>query len=230
MTFLLVSIGYLLFTLSIGPSSLREKSHSPLQDPVPLWNDICGEAVEHRRSLLRIYRSNPTLDNWSAYYREFIHCKRTLRREKCLGWKRLCSEFSYKTPTAEIWRFIRSYKNHSALTSPRLASRFLNLKIRLSKNYAYPRASICARFLLPKHTSNLQDSSQNPFSWMDDPFSLYEFEHAIDSSKFLPRIELTIRFYALYLLIFAIFCLPIRMIFFCRAFSQFLGAIHFSST
>jgi len=81
------------------------------KSPAPWWNDRCAEAVESRRILLRLYKVSPTLNNWLAYKRGNAQCRRLLRREKRKGWIHLCSEFTHKTPTATIWRFIRSYKN-----------------------------------------------------------------------------------------------------------------------
>jgi len=60
-----------------------------------------------------MYRVNPTLDNWNAFRHEVIRCRRILRREKRAGWKHLCSSFTCKTPTADVWRFMRSYKKKS---------------------------------------------------------------------------------------------------------------------
>jgi len=81
--------------------------------PIPWWNKKCSDTVDVRRNLCRIYKANPTLDNWNEYRRETVRCRRTLRREKRLGWRKLCSSFSSKTPTANIWRFIRAYKKKS---------------------------------------------------------------------------------------------------------------------
>jgi len=96
-SFLLESI-LSLFSTGLPPS--RKKVISCARNPAPWWNDLCTEAVEHRRSLLRIYKSSPTLDNWSAYRRESLPFRRVFRQEKLLGWKRLCAEFTHKTPTA----------------------------------------------------------------------------------------------------------------------------------
>jgi len=151
-------------------------------NPTPWWNDLCTEAVEHRRSLLRLYKSNPTLDNWSAYRRESLSCRRTLRREKLLGWRRLCSEFTHKTLTAEIWRFIRFFKNKSPRSNPPPdSSSLLDSQNTLLNKLCPPSClHLCS---LPLHILNSQDSLQSLFSWMDDSFILHELESAINFSK-----------------------------------------------
>jgi len=131
---------------------------------------------------LRLYKSSPTLDNWSAYHREVRSCRKTLRREKLLGWRRLCSEFTHKTPTAEIWRFIRSFKNKSLSVNPPPDISSLRDSQNNLLNKLCPPS--CLHFCpIPLHNLKLQDSPQSPFSWLDDPFTLHEFESAINHSK-----------------------------------------------
>jgi len=93
--------------------STRRRNLAGLSTPAPWWNKKCSEAVEARRNLCRIYKASPTLDNWTEFRRETARCRRVLKREKRLGWKNLCSSFSFKTPTPAIWKFIRSYKKKS---------------------------------------------------------------------------------------------------------------------
>jgi len=132
-----------------------------------------------------MYKSNPTLDNWSAYRKESLSCRRILR-EKLLGWKRPCAEFTHKTPTAEIWRFIRSFKNKS-LCSNSLPDNFSLLQSQNSLlNKLCPPS--CLRHVMhscsiPLHILKAQDSPDSPLSWLDDSFTLHELESAIHSSK-----------------------------------------------
>jgi len=92
---------------------MGKKFISYSKQPATWWNHACEEAINHRQVLLCIYKSSPILDNWTAYRHESVCCRRALKKEKRLGWRLLCSEFSHKIPTAKIWRFIRSYKNKS---------------------------------------------------------------------------------------------------------------------
>jgi len=178
-SFLLESISSL-FSSGLPPS--RKRVIPSARILVPWWNDLCAEAVEHRRSLLRMYRSNPTLDNWSAYRRESLSCRRILRREKLLGWKRLCAEFIHKTSTAEIWRFIRSYKNKSlSSNSPPDNSSLLQSQNSLLNKLCPP--SCLHSCSIPLHILKAQDPSDSPLSWLDDSFTLHELESAIHSFK-----------------------------------------------
>jgi len=106
-----------------------------------------------------------------------------VRKEKCLWWRLLCSEFSHKTPTAKIWRFIRSYKNKSLrahLSSPDYNSLVESQDLLLQKLCP---PSCLHKFFSPLRPLKALDSSDSPFSWMDNPFSLRELEAAIDFSK-----------------------------------------------
>jgi len=60
--------------------------------------------------------TKPTWDNWLAYKCGNIQCQKILKKEKRLSWRQLCSNFTAKTPTAEIWQFVRSYKTKSFLS------------------------------------------------------------------------------------------------------------------
>jgi len=178
-SFLLDSISSL-YSSGLPPSGTRAVSCT--KSPAPWWNSRCAEAVDHCRLLLRLYKSNPTLDNWSAYRKESLSCKRILRREKLLGWRRLCSEFTHKTPTAEIWRFIRSFKNKS-LRSDSLPdnSSLLDSQNNLLHKLCPPLClHLCS---IPIHILKAQDSPESPLSWLDDPFTLHELDSAINFSK-----------------------------------------------
>jgi len=92
---------FLLETVSsLFPSGILPPKKRPISSnssPSPWWNSSCVEAVDQRRTLLRIYKADPSLDNWLAYKRGNNQCRRILRREKRRGWRQLCSDFSFKT-------------------------------------------------------------------------------------------------------------------------------------
>jgi len=69
------------------PSQKRLLSCNRL--PIPWWNSICAEAVENRSTLLRLYKVNPSWDNWTAFKRGNTLCRKILKREKRKGWKHL---------------------------------------------------------------------------------------------------------------------------------------------
>jgi len=161
----------------------RKRFISSHKSPSPWWNSTCDEAVESRRTLLRLYKANPSLDNWLAFKRGNIQCRKILRREKREGWKHLCSEFSFKTPTVAIWKFIRAYKNKS------LSSNSFSLDDK-SKTAAQNQllSKLCPPSCLhltlpPLDNLKSEDSLDNPLAWIDNPFSMRELELAIHSTK-----------------------------------------------
>jgi len=165
------------------PVESKKKPVSCFRSPTPWWNDTCAGAVESRRILLRIYKSSPSLDNWLAFKRENLHCRRILRREKKKGWKLLCSGFSHKTPTAAIWKFIRAYKNKSLSSDcppEDDQSKTQAQDLLLSK--------LCPPSCLHSNFPSLEslkrsDSPSSPYAWIDQPFSMRELISAIRSSR-----------------------------------------------
>jgi len=178
---------FLLETISsLFPSGIlppKKRSVSINSSPSPWWNSACAEAVDQRRTLLRIYKNDPSLDNLLAFKRGNIHCRKILRREKRSGWRQLCSDFSFKTPTAAIWKFIRAYKNKSLSSEsspPDFSAQSESQSLLLSK--LCPPSCLHISFP-PLEELKLLDSPTSPSAWMDDPFSLAELDASINSSK-----------------------------------------------
>jgi len=78
--------------------SPRRSRITRVRTPAPWWNNKCAEATEHRRVMCRVYKSNPTWDNWKEYKSSISSCQKILKREKKAGWRGLCSSFLHKTP------------------------------------------------------------------------------------------------------------------------------------
>jgi len=121
--------------------------------------------------------------SWTAFKRGNALCRKTLKCEKRKGWKHLCSEFSHKTPTSAIWKFIRAYKNKSLSTdsSPVNYESNLNAQDQLLNK-------LCPSFCLflnasSPEPSETSDSARDLFAWIDNPFTTRELESAIYSSK-----------------------------------------------
>jgi len=151
--------------------------------PSPWWNHTCAEAIEKRSALLRMYKSNPSWDNWIAYKHEKALCRKTLKREKRNGWKQLCSEFTYKTPTPDIWRFIKAYKNKSLSYSNSSADYNASLEAQdLLLGKLCPPSCLHKTDLISVTPDNA-DPPENPFAFLDNPFTFKELEMAIYSSK-----------------------------------------------
>jgi len=152
--------------------------------PAPWWNTKCSEAVASRRTLCRIYKTDPTLENWISFRREVARCRRVLGREKRLGWRKLCTSFTSKTPTAAVWKFVRIYKKktlsrgHSFLDDAAEAERQKSIidKLCPPSCHDFPAQSL-------EEMEAIDQLNDNPHLWMDDPFSIRELETAIASSR-----------------------------------------------
>jgi len=166
-----------------GTLPLRRKAILVKKSPSPWWNTTCAEAVESRRTLLRLYKASPSLDNWLAYKSSNTQCRRILRREKRKGWRLLCSEFTYKTPTAAIWKFMRAYKNKSFGSASAFMDDDSKIKAQdqLLAKLCPPSCLHFGSSLPPSDDS--VTSQNNPLGWIDDPFTTRDLELAIHSSK-----------------------------------------------
>jgi len=161
----------------------RRKVIPANKSPSPWWNSKCAEAVESRSTLLRLYKASPSLENWLAYKRGNMQCRKILRRKKRKGWRLLCSEFSFKTPTAAIWRFMRAYKNKSL----RSVDAFMDddSKIRAQDQLLEKLCPPSCLHLDPSLPANLESetSQNNPIGWIDNPLTCRDMELAIQSSR-----------------------------------------------
>jgi len=148
----------------------RKKLLSSKKLSFPWWNSTCDEAVEHRRTLLRLYKASPSLDNWLAFKRGNTQCRKVLRREKRREWRLLCSEFSFKTPTAAIWRFMRAYKNKSFSSEgpPLDEESKINAQDQLLSKLCPPSCLHSVSQFLANQES--VDSLNDPIGWIDSPF------------------------------------------------------------
>jgi len=175
--------------------------------PAPWWNSKCTDAVDSRRVLCRIYKSDPTLDNWIAFRRETARCRRVLKREKRLGWRQLCTSFNSKTPTAAIWRFVRAYKKKSLARGIPSLDDGAEIELQDSIiNRLCPPSCFHSPSQSFEEMKTTDQSSDSSFLWMDNPFSISELETAIASSRRnsapgLDRIDYAIiRFFPSYVL------------------------------
>jgi len=161
----------------------RKKLISSKKSPSPWWNNTCDEAVESCRVLLRLYKASPSLDNWLAFKQGNLQCRKILCREKRKGWRLLCTEFSFKTPTAAIWKFMRAFKNKSASPDSPLSDGSMQIK---AQDQLLSKLCPPSSFHLDPSLDNC--ASQTPrndpsLAWIDDPFSERELDLAVFSSK-----------------------------------------------
>jgi len=154
------------------------------RSPAPWWNDKCAEAVEHRRTMCRIYKANPTWDNWRESKRSNSWCQKVLKRKKKIGWRNLSSSFSYRTPTSEKWRFMKAYKSktisrgRAPMDSDSLAAAQDLMLSKLCPPSCLHRPPSPLELLIQEDISSL-----SPHVWLDDPFSQAKLDLAIDLRK-----------------------------------------------
>jgi len=165
-------------------SPLPRKKIPKTKIPAPWWSDKCREATERRSTLCRIYRANPTLDNWNSYKRENALCQKVLKKEKKAGWRNLCSSFNHKTSITEVWRFVKAYKAKTlAPESSGLDALALSNAKELALNKLCPPS--CLHLPYPSLETLTREDRQFPsqHGWMDDPFSLQELDMSIASCR-----------------------------------------------
>jgi len=164
--------------------SPRHKVKRIFPSSPPWWNDECQAAVSKRRESTRAYLKHPSLANFIDYKHNRSSCTKILKKQKRLGWKKFCSQFSSKTPTSEIWSLVKSFKKRkfsqsSSFSDDSLQTQFLNDAI--SKLCPPSCLHVCWHSL----NSFLEEDLYNPtiFKELDNPFSLSELNLAINNTN-----------------------------------------------
>ncbi|CAK1553054.1 unnamed protein product [Leptosia nina] len=78
--------------------------------PAPWWNSTCEEAVIKSYNALKLYRNDPTVDNYINYKRLDALKKRTIKEQKRISWNSYCNSFNRTTPISQIWNLIKKFK------------------------------------------------------------------------------------------------------------------------
>ncbi|CAF4941389.1 unnamed protein product [Pieris macdunnoughi] len=78
--------------------------------PAPWWNDTCEQSVIKTYKALKLYRRDPTIDNYINYKRLDAVKKKTISEHKRNGWANICNTFSRTTPVSIIWKYIKLFK------------------------------------------------------------------------------------------------------------------------
>lgn len=102
---------------SSGKSS-RVSSNRKSPSSSPWWNDTCSGAVRDRKLALATYKRFPSYSNFLEYKKKIAECKKILLKEKRTSWKQFCTNFNSKTPTGEIWKLIKAFKNKNFAPPP----------------------------------------------------------------------------------------------------------------
>jgi len=142
-----------------------------------ILNLICTEVqsweFRWKLGLCRIYKANPSWDNWIAYKRGNAQCQKILRKEKRTDWCNLCSSFTNKTSTSKIWRFIKAYKVKS-LTSelPGIDQKSFTSVQNTALNKLCPPSYLHYPYPSLDKLKLKDTSSLSLYTWIDDSLSL----------------------------------------------------------
>ncbi|XP_018373219.1 PREDICTED: RNA-directed DNA polymerase from mobile element jockey-like [Trachymyrmex cornetzi] len=105
--------------LSPRPLSTSPTARSPFtrkgSPPAPWWTPECSEAIRNRGNALRAFLRNPSQDNYIFYRSVVCQTRKILRRAKRNSWKTFCGSLDFKTPTTEIWRMLKCFRNRRLL-------------------------------------------------------------------------------------------------------------------
>ncbi|KYQ49822.1 hypothetical protein ALC60_11098 [Trachymyrmex zeteki] len=141
-----------------------------LNPPASWWTPECSEAVKTRANALKLFKRDPSFDNY-IYYRSVVcQSRKILRRAKHNSWKAFCGSLDCMTPTAEIWRMLKRFRNRRLIPAN---STSLN---RNSENSAMIQDAIdklCPPYC-PPPLPEIPLVYNGELSWLDSPFSMNE--------------------------------------------------------
>lgn len=89
---------------------LNKPNNFKSRPPAPWWNDICEKSVIASYNALKLYRSEPTMENYLDYKRKDALKKRTISEQRGIGWNNLCNTFNRTTPISKIWNLLKMFK------------------------------------------------------------------------------------------------------------------------
>ena len=69
------------------PFSLH-KHHKPLW-----WDEECSSTIENRKNILKIYRANPTIENYLEFKKIMAESKKFLKKKTKNSWISLLQQF-----------------------------------------------------------------------------------------------------------------------------------------
>ncbi|XP_018406275.1 PREDICTED: RNA-directed DNA polymerase from mobile element jockey-like [Cyphomyrmex costatus] len=139
----------------------------------------CTEAVERRREALRIFKRDPTRDNYVFYRSVISQTRKTLRKAKRTSWRKFCGSLDGLTTTVVIWHMLKRFRN-----------RRLDPANSSSQNGNEDRSAIiqdaidklCPPFCPPPIPPPLLPYQGN-LAWLDEPFTLDKLQAALHSVK-----------------------------------------------
>lgn len=84
----------------------------------PWWNENCTETVELKKKALKVYRKNPTMENYINFKIQAAVTKRLLKKEKRQGWRKFCASITPQSKFFKIWKIIKKFKNRFLGSKP----------------------------------------------------------------------------------------------------------------
>ncbi|XP_024883727.1 uncharacterized protein LOC112462272 [Temnothorax curvispinosus] len=146
--------------------------------PAPWWTKECSEAVQTGKRVCKTYRKNPSVANYQAYRAQLSLTRKILRKAKRDGWREYCSSLDFLTPTVEVWRMLKRYKNRK-LASANPSAGVNSEQIDIAMANICPPSCNSEPLNIPDNSASTPDT----LSWMDSVFQFQEFEAALDSVK-----------------------------------------------
>lgn len=74
---------------------------------VPWWNKDCKIVIENKKKSFKLFKNNPTIENWIAYKKNKAISKRTIKKEKKNSWERFTGSINHKTPIGIVWERVK---------------------------------------------------------------------------------------------------------------------------
>lgn len=81
------------------------------------WDEECSSMFKKRRNALIAYKRLSNMDNYLAYKVIEAQAKRLFKIKSRTTWRSFLNKINKNTPLSDIWRFIKSMKDNSHLTS-----------------------------------------------------------------------------------------------------------------
>ena len=94
--------------LAAAEAHIPQSRGGGLRRRTPWWDAACAKAVAQRRRARNILSRSPTLANLISYKRYSAIAKRVILLKKRTSWRGYVSSLSVDTPSARVWRTIRS--------------------------------------------------------------------------------------------------------------------------
>lgn len=160
---------------------------------VPWWNNEIASAVADKKRAFNIFKRTPTQENLIKFKQLRARSRRLILAEKKRSWEEYVSTITRDTPTPEIWKKVRRIKGKE-FTPPsqvlvqddRTVTSDKEIVEILAKHFEETSSSenYNLEFIRVKDNSEIPlDFSEETLSDYNRPFTITEFEAALNQSK-----------------------------------------------